>query len=261
MQPRPPIPGRIKRKVRQRCGFGCVICGLPIYEYDHKPGFANVKRHRAEELTLLCPNHHAEKTKGLLPEARVEAADREPFNLHRGSTSPYFLWFDGTAPEIVLGQLIFTCADSRRPTVMLPVVVHRYIPIGFTLDTKGLMLNLDARDSKNNQVLLIRESELILSTTTWDATLVGHTLSIWEKSGGLSLSMEFQPPHRIVITRYHISTGGVTIDIDPTKIEFTGEVTPNLTLAGSGTISANIGVLIGDAPPGLGVGIRLGNET
>lgn len=259
MNSRPPIPSKIKRKVRQRCGFGCVICGLPIYEYDHKPGFANVKRHRAEELTLLCPNHHTEKTKGLIPDVRVEEADRDPFNLRTGTTSPYALWFDGTAPEIVLGQQLFICDDLRRPTVMLPVVINHYCPLGFTLDTKGLLLNLDARDSKNNRILHIKESELILSCTTWDATLVGNTLSVWERSGGLSLCMEFHPPHRIVITRYHICSGGVTIDIDQTKIQFSGNAIPNFTLAGNGTICANVGVLIGDAPPGLGVGIKVGS--
>lgn len=257
MTSRPPIPSKIKRKVRQRCGFGCVICGLPIYEYDHKPGFANVKRHRADELTLLCPNHHSAKTKGLLPDARVEEADRHPFNLRQGTTSPYSLWFDGSAPEIVLGQQIFTCNDPRRPTVMLPILLNGYCPLGFTLDTRGLLLNLDARDSKNNRILQIRESELILSSIAWDATLVGSTLSIWEKSGGLSLLMEFQPPHRIVINRYHFSSAGVVVDIDPTKIEFSGTGLPNVTLSGSGTISANIGVLFGNAPAGLGVGIKV----
>lgn len=258
MTSRPPIPSKIKRKVRQRCGFGCVICGLPIYEYDHKPGFANVKRHRAEELTLLCPNHHSEKTKGLLPDIRVEDADRNPFNLRQETTSPYALWFSGSPPEIILGQQLFTCDDHRRPTVMLPVVVNGYCPLGFTLDTHGLLLNLDARDSKNNRILHIRESELILSATTWDATLVGSILSIWEKSGSLSLSLKFQPPHCIVITRYHISTGGVVIDIDPTKIEFSVNGISNFSLSGNGIISANIGVLIGVAPAGLSVGIKLG---
>lgn len=258
MNSRPPIPSKIKRKVRQRCGFGCVICGLPIYEYDHISGFANVKRHRVEELTLLCPQHHAEKTKGLLPDVRVNDANRDPFNLKKGGTSPYALWFNGAAPEIVLGQQLFTCDDPRRPTVMLPVVVNRYCPLGFTLDTKGLLLNLDALDSKNNRILYIKESELILSTTIWDATFVGTTLTIREKPRGLSLSLEFHPPHRIVIARYHICSGGVTIDIDKTKIQFSGNDIPNVTLAGNGTISANIGVLIGDAPSGLGVGIKVG---
>ncbi|WP_198036130.1 hypothetical protein [Salegentibacter sp. T436] len=65
------IPLPIQREVRQRCGFGCVICGLPLYEYEHMEEWAKVKRHDAEEITLLCDRHHREKTAGLLPKAVI----------------------------------------------------------------------------------------------------------------------------------------------------------------------------------------------
>src|SRR5439155_1627187 len=48
------IPEPIKRQIRQRCGFGCVLCGLPLFEYEHLKGWANVQRHMPEEITLLC---------------------------------------------------------------------------------------------------------------------------------------------------------------------------------------------------------------
>ena len=61
------IPESIKRKVRQRCGFGCVICGIGLYEYEHfAPEYKDAKSHAPEGITLLCPNHHARKTIGRL---------------------------------------------------------------------------------------------------------------------------------------------------------------------------------------------------
>jgi hypothetical protein len=77
---RPPIPYEIKREVRQRCGFGCVICGSPLYEYEHMEGWAVVHRHVAEEITLLCDKHHSERTKGLLPKEDVVKANNNPYN-------------------------------------------------------------------------------------------------------------------------------------------------------------------------------------
>lgn len=50
------IPAQIKHSVRQRCGFGCVICGSPIYEYDHMLGFAEVDRHVASK-SHCCASH------------------------------------------------------------------------------------------------------------------------------------------------------------------------------------------------------------
>ena len=64
---RPAIPSGIQREVRQRCGFGCVICGMPLYEYEHMKEWAIVREHVADDITLLCDQHHREKTSGLLP--------------------------------------------------------------------------------------------------------------------------------------------------------------------------------------------------
>lgn len=69
------IPRPIQREVRQRCGFGCVICGTPLYEYEHMEEWAEVKRHVAEEITLLCDKHHKEKTNGWLPKEDVRKAN------------------------------------------------------------------------------------------------------------------------------------------------------------------------------------------
>lgn len=87
------IPLPIQREVRQRCGFGCVICGLPLYEYEHMEEWAIVKRHVADEITLLCDQHHREKTGGLLPVEVVRAANKSPFNLKEGNSKPYNLHF------------------------------------------------------------------------------------------------------------------------------------------------------------------------
>lgn len=72
------IPLPIQREVRQRCGFGCVICGVPSYEYHHMKGWATVKEHVAEDITLLCDGHHREVTSGLLPEEKVSEANARP---------------------------------------------------------------------------------------------------------------------------------------------------------------------------------------
>ncbi|MHB0562224.1 hypothetical protein ACX3RA_15640, partial [Escherichia coli] len=49
------IPETIKRQIRQRCGFGCVICGFGFYDYEHfKPDFVDAKVHDPNGMTLLC---------------------------------------------------------------------------------------------------------------------------------------------------------------------------------------------------------------
>ena len=48
------IPEGVKREVRQRCGFGCVICGLGFYDYEHfAPDFVDATEHNPAGMTLL----------------------------------------------------------------------------------------------------------------------------------------------------------------------------------------------------------------
>ena len=44
------IPPDVKRAVRRACGFGCVICGLGIVDYEHvDPTFADALVHDPEK--------------------------------------------------------------------------------------------------------------------------------------------------------------------------------------------------------------------
>jgi hypothetical protein len=69
------IPDPVKRAVRQRCGYGCVICGLSLYDYDHiDPPFEEAREHLPDDICLLCPTHHVRKSKGLISAADVRRA-------------------------------------------------------------------------------------------------------------------------------------------------------------------------------------------
>jgi hypothetical protein len=60
-------PEESKRRVRQRDGFGCVCCGLGIYQYDHFDSeFSEATAHHENGIISLCAACHAKKTRGLL---------------------------------------------------------------------------------------------------------------------------------------------------------------------------------------------------
>lgn len=70
-----------------------MICGMPLYEYEHMEEWAQVQRHVADEITLLCDQHHREKTGGLLPKQVVREANNNPYNLREGVSKPYALYW------------------------------------------------------------------------------------------------------------------------------------------------------------------------
>src|SRR5436190_3579198 len=105
--PRPPIPAAIKRAVRQRCAFGWVLCGLPLYAYDHVVPWSTVKQHTAENILLLCERHHREKTSGLLPDEAIEGAALDPYNGRAGVSAPYDLHYGGTQCLADVGSNVY----------------------------------------------------------------------------------------------------------------------------------------------------------
>ncbi|MCY1352671.1 hypothetical protein D9M68_474040 [compost metagenome] len=212
---RPAIPEPIKREVRQRCGFGCVICGLPIYEYEHMEEWAIVQRHVADEITLLCPTHHAEKTKKLLPVAKVKGHNARPRNIRAGQSAPHQLHYDGTSVRFELGGNWFSRTNLQEGDVLAPIVIDAVTLLGFTYTEGQLLLTLKLYDEAGAQILTIEESELTYSTGIWDIEFVGKTLTIRQGKANIWLEIEFRAPDTVRITRAKIAFNGICLLVMP----------------------------------------------
>lgn len=67
------IPEAIKREVRRRSKFGCVICRKAVYQYEHiNPDFSDAHEHQPENMCLLCGHCHDKVTKGLLSKLTIQ---------------------------------------------------------------------------------------------------------------------------------------------------------------------------------------------
>lgn len=260
---RPHIPTAVMREVRQRCGFGCVICGSPVYEYDHIKGWANVRRHVSDEITLLCKKHHGEKTLGLLPEEIVLKANASPYNLKNGNTSGYKLHFSGGACEISMGGLRFTPSHTGV-RMMAPIMINSHAPILFEMDHDELFLGIGLIDGDGRDVFRIERNELRFITDFWDVEFVGTRLTIREKSRIFFLELDFRPPHRVIVKRFSFECDGYAVRIEPKHINMKYPHGHNVTIKGEpsregqpvGTVSGSIGILIGEAPEGYAPAIN-----
>lgn len=210
---RPPIPDQMKREVRQRCGFGCVICGLPLYTYEHILGYANVKRHIADELTLLCDQHQRESTNKLLPGEYVIHANKDPYNLRRAVSAPYTLHYDGPDCIVDIGTNVFSFRDEGYGTEFVALAIDEDSLISFRLDSGHWLLNLNVFDKNKDLMLQISDNELTYSAALWDIELVGHNLIIREAQRKILADLLFGPPSRIKIQRGHLLHNGIEIEI------------------------------------------------
>lgn len=211
---RPDIEDGIKREVRQRCGFGCVMCGRPFYQYDHLLGWANVKRHVASEITLLCGSHHDEKTKKLLPNEIVIKANENPFNVVNSVTAPHTLYYGGSDYSIVIGGWEFR-GKSQGSGTRDAIRMDGESLIGVRIEDDHFLLNLNIYNAHDELVLCIVDNELILNTCMWDIEVEGSTITIRERLRVILFEIDFQPPSSVVVRRGRFLRNGIELLVIP----------------------------------------------
>lgn len=248
------IPLPIQRIVRQRCGFGCVLCGFPLYEYDHIIDWSQTNTHNADEITLLCDKHHKEKTNKLLPVEDVKKANEKPFCLRSGVSKPYDLHYSGNQCKMVIGsnKYISQCAVGGEG-VVCPIVVDSVPLLHFVMQDGHLLLNANIFDEFNQLVLQIVNNQLIYSVSSWDIQLVGRCLTIREASRKILIEIKFETPNTIIINRGRFLFNGVEI---LTRVDSWTITNNDLKMSGN-TYQAPCGIMVGKNNLGLSVGIYI----
>lgn len=236
------IPLPIQREVRKRCGFGCVVCGIPLYDYDHLLGWANVQRHVANEITLLRDKHHREKTSGLLPRKDVIEANAKPFNFREGVSKPYDLHYSGSVCEVIIGSNSFTTEDKGEGTAVIPLIIDGLGMLGFILSEGHLLLNMAIFNESNKLILQISNNQLLYSLSPWDIQFVGRKLIIREATKKILIELEFKVPNQIIIKRGRFLRNGIEFLVTPKFALITNNDT---LLVGNKMINCVGGIVIG----------------
>lgn len=191
------IPAEIMRSVRQRCGFGCVICGNAIYQYEHfNPEFSEARSHNAEGITLLCGGCHDRKSRGLLSQKTVSKANDNPKCLQQEfSFGPFDI--GTTHPEIVLGTL--KCINVSIPLQVLGDPILKITPpsqLGEIFKISAIL-----RDKNGSIILQIDENQWLTPTTNWDCIVEGQRITLRSDAGQIELILRCEPPNRIVVQK------------------------------------------------------------
>lgn len=206
------IPAPMKREVRQRCGFGCVVCGTPIFEYHHMTPWSEVLTHEAENLTLLCDLHHKEATgaRPLLSDAQVRRANVAPFNRRRSVSRPHMLHFEGPDCVVVMGSNTVISPNVRD---FVAVAIDGHPLLGFRLEDGIYLLQFRYFTPDNRLALLIQDNEISFDSNLWDVHWSANRLVIREKLREIILDIEFFAPNEVEIHRGRLHWNGVKIEI------------------------------------------------
>ena len=99
----PPRP--VQRALRQEAGFGCCVCGHPIYWYHHIVPWEVEHHFRPGDMMILCPNHAAEADALAIDEAAQRELKRRPYNIQHGYASGQ-MTVDQTEPRVQFGDSV-----------------------------------------------------------------------------------------------------------------------------------------------------------
>lgn len=191
------IPEGVKRQIRQRDGFGCVVCGRAIYDYEHiAPEFSDAREHSSQGILLLCSEHHSLKTRGLLSKETILAAAQNPRAKQHGfSFGPFDI---GAAPPTIrLGTLTVRNVQTLIEILGEPIFSIR------PPNESGLpfLINACLRDRDGEIILHIVDNEWRTPCENWDVEIEGPRITIRKKLGDILLQLRSEPPHQLVIER------------------------------------------------------------
>lgn len=231
-----------------------MICGIPVIHYDHIENYADVREHTAENITLLCPTHHQEKTSKRLSADRVRKFNADPYALrHPMKASHHLTYFGGSTFNLGIGSNLFTYESAwggDYPSPGAIVVDMRPVLSGRVLDEE-ILISAVIRDVDNRLVLLIRDNEMKVGGTVWDVTLAGEHLRIWWKQMDLGIDIRFAEDG-LYIERGDFYANGYCFHVGPDrrlkigKAEFEHcEFTGTGIWAGTGADLQHVGLGVG----------------
>lgn len=191
------IPEAVKREVRQRDGFGCIVCGSAFYQYDHLgTEFKDAETHDPQQIVLLCGGCHDRKTRGVLSTETLQMHAQSPRCMQTNfSWGPLDVGRDH--PEIVLGTLTATHVRSLLTidgedvfSIAQPVVPHGPFTVNASLYDQG-----------GRQTVKIVSNEFQAEVSNWDVEITGPRVTVRSAPGKFDLVIRMEPPHRLVIER------------------------------------------------------------
>ena len=231
---RPPIPAATKRAVRQRCGFGCIICGMPLIEYDHMVEYSDNKNHDADNITLLCDFHHRQKTNGLITREFVQESNSSPFNIINNHSSPYQQPFQGDQFNVKIGNTQFIAVNTPR-TSLLKLNGEEIISV--KLEDGIPYLSLKIYDQEYNLILQIQDNEIVLSKLPFDFSFEGRTITIKSAMRNVLIEIEICPPNGIMIKKGRLYGKDSKIEIYKDRLEVDTPMVAKLIITGDSSFA------------------------
>jgi hypothetical protein len=177
------IPVEIKRQVRKECGFGCAVCGMPFFDYEHIIDFAKVKKHEAQNIVLLCPLHHASTTRKKLSKETVQEAKESPKNKSEQYSKKPFPLETSKNLKVMLAsnEVIFEFPEGNGGHPIIKINSDNYFVVH--AEDGRYTFSLGLTDGNGRLALNIDRGEVLVATDVFDYTYEADKLIVRAENG------------------------------------------------------------------------------
>lgn len=195
----------VKREIRKRSKFGCVVCRRATAQYHHIEPFGEVKEHDPERMCLLCATCQDKlHNRGILSDEYIckrydevqSSSDIDPaedvFDLHTEQ-----------AELLVAGN-----EDTFAPGITFSVYGHPVLQANPTESESGEIF-ADFTDENGRPLFRIIGNQWLAFDDAWDVNQVGSTFSVYSSEDLKVLQLEANPPGRIVVEHVDMRIGPI----------------------------------------------------
>lgn len=212
-------PSTVRRTVRQRCGFGCVICGFAFYDFEHfEPDFADAEQHLAEGITLLCMQCNQKRARGRLSRETVARANATPKCHEQGFANEFFDYGNRWMEVAIGGASFIECQNAIEINGFPILSVQPPTEEGQPFLVSGMFA-----DKMGDITMRIKDNELSVGADNWDVEWQGPRVTIRSGPGDVSLVMRTEPQHRLVVERINMSFEGASIRGDESILQVSAD--------------------------------------
>lgn len=204
------IPEAVKREVRQRSKFGCVLCRFGICQYEHiVPEYVDATSHKADAICLLCACCHDRVTRGRISKSQVLARYSE-IQSDQTVKAPYEeLALTDSSLLVRIGSMTF-----HQASTLIRINGQDLLSIAPSESVTGLpALSGLFYDATGKKVLEIEDNVWFGSMGQWDLTVEANRIVIRTAPRCIALDLTINPPGEIRITRMNMFYQGAHIHV------------------------------------------------
>ncbi|WP_199506814.1 MULTISPECIES: HNH endonuclease signature motif containing protein [unclassified Psychrobacter] len=201
------IPTEVKRTVRRQDGYGCVICGKMLVDYEHiDPLFCDALEHHPDHIALLCSEHHDEVTRRILPKRIVKESKANPYCKKRGfANSSYF-----PHPE----DIKIKCGNSYFEDTKKIIEINGKPIIWIEEEEGRVLFNAVFYDSEGNKIGYLNRNTFFALVGNCDVYAVASRIEARLKQGTINLTLDIKADGIVELKRLSSNYGGTKVIID-----------------------------------------------